>query len=133
MNKKESIFETQCMILLRILVVVAVIITIFIVIYSVAQGVPLADLLNDTPNGLLPLGSLFTIYSILELVHHKPRKEKQNVALQEVRAESSNTENHHQTQTKRDSNEKLKFWLSFCCGVATTLVLAWLLYDRVLH
>ena len=133
MNKNKGEVGEYFIIFLRVFIGVGLAVAIISIIYLVAQGVPISEFFAGA-NIMLPLGSfflMFLMYSSFKLLRHKERI-KHNTAMKEGHADCSNAENQQQAMTKLDSSEKFKFWLGVCCGVATSGVLFWLLFDRVL-
>ena len=131
MNANKEFVGTYFIIFLRIFVAIVVVLSIFFVIRSVAQGVPVANILSGTPSFPFILGFFFLMYGCFELLHHAEQRKK-NAAMQEEHAGSSITENQQQFMTKHETSKKIGFWLGVCCGVGTTAFLLWLLFDRVL-
>ena len=129
MNENKDVAGTYFIIFLRVLIIVGIAITIISIIYFVAQGIPIGEFFTGG-DIMLVLGSFLLMYCCFELHHHKELKKK-NAAMRDGNTDVSDAE-IQQAQTIFDSPDKIRFWFGVCCGVVSSAVLLWLLFDRVL-
>ena len=110
----------------------AVLIDIFV--DSLAHRIPITEIFANQTSMLIIFAAFFLMYGVHEFSNYRKQKELQSRNMQDEDAIGNNTVSCQQMRYKdMSSSDKLSFWFGVCCGIATTLVLLWLLYDRALR
>ena len=123
--------------MLRIAVSLSFAAMVFHVVDSVAHGIPISEVFVNRTSMLFGFSVVLFIYGLLEIDSYRNQKKAQDSSSPKESTTGTNADNQQQTFLKNIKNtsfsEKVQFLLGVCCGVATTAVLFWLLFDRVLY